>query len=73
MKFLKILLFAVVIYYALYYFFSPYQLCVREFDGSEVLMNEMDGTPDKIQTQRRQLLNIAKDGHKQDCALRHHW
>jgi hypothetical protein len=73
MKFIKLLLLAVVIYYALYYFFSPYQQCVREFDGSEVLMDEMDGTPDKIQTQRRQLLNIAKDGHKQDCATRHHW
>ena len=73
MKFIKLLLLAVVIYYALYYFFSPYQLCVREFDGSEVSMDEMDGTPDKIQTQRRQLLNIAKDGHQQDCASRHHW
>jgi len=73
MKFIKLLLLAVVIYYALYYFFSPYQQCVRAFDGSEVSMDEMDGTPDKIQTQRRQLLNIAKDGHQQDCATRHHW
>jgi hypothetical protein len=73
MKFIKLLLLAVVIYYALYYFFSPYQQCVRAFDGSEVSMDEINGTPDKIQTQRRQLLNIAKDGHKQDCATRHHW
>ncbi|MGA1657301.1 MAG: hypothetical protein ACO36C_05060 [Methylophilaceae bacterium] len=73
MKFVKLLLLAVVIYYLIYYFFSPYQQCIREFNGSGVSMDEIEGTPDKIQTQRRQLLNIAKDGHKQDCAQRHHW
>ena len=73
MKFVNLLLLAVVIYYLIYYFFSPYQQCIREFNGSGVSMDEIEGTPDKIQTQRRQLLNIAKDGHKQDCASRHHW
>ena len=73
MKFVKLLLLAVVIYYLIYYFFSPYQQCIREFDGSQVSIDEIEGTPDKIQSQRRQLLNIAKDGHKQDCAQSHHW
>jgi len=56
-----------------YYLFSPYQQCVRNFNGSSIAISDFDGTPDQVQTQRRELLNIAKDGHKLDCAYSHQW
>jgi len=73
MNFFKFLSLAVLIYLVVYYLFSPYQQCIREFDGSSIAMNDFDGTPDQVQTQRRELLNIAKDGHKLDCAYSHQW
>ncbi len=73
MNFFKFLSLAVLIYLVVYYLFSPYQQCIREFDGSSIAMNDFDGTPDQVQTQRRDLLNIAKDGHKLDCAYSHQW
>jgi len=73
MNFFKFLSLAVLIYLVVYYLFSPYQQCIREFDGSSIAMNDFDGSPDQVQTQRRELLNIAKDGHKLDCAYSHQW
>jgi len=73
MNFFKFLSLAVLIYLVVYYLFSPYQQCVRSFNGSSIAMNDFDGTPDQVQTQRRELLNIAKDGHKLDCAYSHQW
>ena len=73
MRFIKFLIAATLIYYAIYYLFSPYHQCVRNFDGSSISMSDFDGTPDQIQTQRRELLNIAKDGHKSDCLTTHQW
>jgi len=73
MRFLKILIAAVGIYFTVYYLFSPYQQCVRSFNGSSIAISDFDGTPDQVQTQRRELLNIAKDGHKLDCAYSHQW
>lgn len=73
MNFFKFLFLAVLVYLAVYYLFSPYQQCIREFDGSSIMMNDFDGSPDQIQTQRRKLLNIAKDGHKLECANTHQW
>jgi len=73
MNFFKFLSLAVLIYLIVYYLFSPYQQCIREFDGSSIAMNDFDGPPDQVQTQRRELLNIAKDGHKLDCAYSHQW
>jgi hypothetical protein len=73
MNFFKFLSLAVLIYLVVYYLFSPYQQCIREFDGSSIAMNDFDGPPDQVQTQRRELLNIAKDGHKLDCAYSHQW
>ena len=73
MKFSKFLSLAVLVYLVVYYLFSPYQQCIREFDGSSIAMNDFDGSPDQVQTQRRVLLNIAKDGHKLECANTHQW
>jgi len=73
MNFFKFLSLAVLIYLVVYYLFSPYQQCIREFDGSSIAISDFDGTPDQVQTQRRELLNIAKDGHKLDCAYSHQW
>jgi hypothetical protein len=73
MNFFKFLSLAVLIYLVVYYLFSPYQQCVRSFNGSSIAISDFDGTPDQIQTQRRELLNIAKDGHKLDCAYSHQW
>lgn len=73
MRFLKFLIAAVGVYFVVYYLFSPYQQCVRNFNGSSIAISDFDGTPDQIQTQRRELLNIAKDGHKLDCAYSHQW
>lgn len=73
MKFSKFLSLAVLVYLVVYYLFSPYQQCIREFDGSSIAMNDFDGSPDQVQTQRRVLLNIAKDGHKLECANSHQW
>jgi hypothetical protein len=73
MNFFKFLSLAVLIYLVVYYLFSPYQQCIREFDGSSIAMNDFDGPPDQVQTQRRELLDIAKDGHKLDCAYSHQW
>jgi len=73
MNFFKFLSLAVLVYLAIYYLFSPYQKCIREFDGSSIAINDFDGSPDQIQTQRRELLNIAKDGHKLECANTHQW
>ena len=64
---------AVLVYLVVYYLFSPYQQCIREFDGRSIAMNDFDGSPDQVQTQRRVLLNIAKDGHKSECANSHQW
>ena len=73
MRFLKILIAAVGVYFTVYYLFSPYQQYVRNFNGSSIAISDFDGTPDQVQTQRRELLNIAKDGHKLDCAYSHQW
>ena len=73
MNFFKFLSLAVLVYLVVYYLFSPYQQCVRNFDGSSIAMNDFDGLPDQVQTQRRVLLNIAKDGHKLECANTHQW
>ena len=73
MKFSKFLSLAVLVYLVVYYLFSPYHQCIREFDGSSIAMNDFDGSPDQVQTQRRVLLNIAKDGHKLECANSHQW
>jgi hypothetical protein len=73
MNFLKFLFLALLVYLAVYYLFSPYQQCIREFDGSSIAINDFDGSPDQIQTQRRELLNIAKDGHKLEFANTHQW
>ena len=73
MNFIKFLSLAVLVYLSVYYLFSPYQQCVRNFDGSSIAINNFDGSPDQIQTQRRELLNIAKDGHKLECANTHQW
>ena len=73
MNFFKFLSLAVLIYLVVYYLFSPYQQCVRNFNGSSIAISDFDGTPDQVQTQRRELLNIAKDGHKLDCAYSHQW
>ena len=73
MNFFKFLSLAVLIFLVVYYLFSPYQQCLREFNGSSIAMNDFDGSPDQVQTQRRELLNIAKDGHKLECANTHQW
>ena len=73
MRFFKFLIAALIIYFVVYYLFSPYQQCVRSFDGSSIAINDFDGSPDQIQTQRRELLNIAKDGHKLECRNTHQW
>ena len=73
MNFFKFLSLAVLVYLVVYYLFSPYHQCIREFDGSYIAMNDFDGSPDQVQTQRRVLLNIAKDGHKLECANSHQW
>ena len=73
MNFFKFLFLALLVYLVVYYLFSPYQQCIREFDGSSIAINDFDRSPDQIQTQRRELLNIAKDGHKLECANTFQW
>lgn len=54
-------------------FFSPYQNCLRDFDSNSIIVDLSYGAPDQIQTYKREILIIAKDGHKSECYLESSW
>lgn len=45
----------------------------EEFDASVISIDNQDESPDKAQTMKRELLNIAKDGHQDECASNFQW
>ena len=71
--FVKLLIAAVLSCLIIYYFFSPYQKCLREFDSNSINVDLSYGPPDQIQTYKREILIIAKDGHKSECYLESSW
>lgn len=71
--FVKFLFFSVLGCLIIYYIFSPYQNCLRDFDSSSTNVDLSYGTPDQIQTHKREMLIIAKDGHKSECYLESSW
>ena len=73
MSFTKLLILAALVYAVIYFIYSPYQQCIREFDASVISIDNQDESPDKAQTMKRELLNIAKDGHQDECASNFQW